>query len=85
MCGIKEVLYMPNDARKDYIKGGWRFVECKLCGKRFNAGRPQNYAGIRWAQGLKDSWWAHHTETLNPGVLEICKEDISETCAQVGK
>ena len=29
-----------------YTRGGWLFVECALCGRRYNAGRGGNGAGI---------------------------------------
>ena len=33
-----------------YTRGGWLFVECALCGRRYNAGRGGNGAGIRWCK-----------------------------------
>ena len=36
-----------------YTRGGWLFVECALCGRRYNAGRGGNGAGIRWCKALR--------------------------------
>lgn len=69
--------------RINYTKGGWRFVECALCGKRFNAGRPSNGPGIRWCNARRDDWWAQHTGQESPEVIHISRE--VELCPELKK
>lgn len=59
---------------KTYTKGGYRFVECALCGQRFNAGRGGNGAGIRWCNALMNDWWAKHTGQESPEVVQCADE-----------
>lgn len=63
---------------KTYTKGGYRFVECALCGKRFNSGSGGNGAGIRWCNALRNDWWAKHTGQESPEVIHVA-EDV-ELC-----
>lgn len=60
---------------KTYTKGGYRFVECALCGQRFNAGRGGNGAGIRWCNALMNDWWTKHTGQESPEVVQ-CADEI---------
>jgi len=59
---------------KTYTKGGWLFVECAICGKRFNAGRDGNGTGIRWYNALRNDWWAKHTGQESPEVGHVAEE-----------
>lgn len=68
---------MDERNRIDYERGGHRFVECSLCGKRFNAGRGGNTAGIRYTAALKNDWWARHTGQESPEVVHVCDRDVS--------
>ena len=49
--------------KKEYTAGGYRFVECAVCGERVNAGQPWNGTGERWSQGIIANWWARHSKT----------------------
>jgi hypothetical protein len=70
-----------DDAREEYTAGGYRFIRCKKCGAKFNAGRPGNGAGIRWCNGLKEEWWAKHTGAVQDQyAITLCKEDVPEMC-----
>ena len=62
---------MNEQHRKDYVRGGYRFVECALCGQRFNAGRGGNGAGLRWCRALMNDWWAKHTGQESPEVVHV--------------
>lgn len=77
---------MTDIAKKEYTAGGYRFIECALCGARFNAGRPGNSAGVRWSNGYKAEWWAKHTGIpQHEYALELCKEDIPQLCPHVNR
>lgn len=66
---------------KEYTAGGYRFIECSLCGARFNAGRGGNSAGMRWVAALKAEWWAKHTGIPQDRyALKLCEEDIPQLC-----
>ncbi len=71
--------------RKDYVAGGYQFIECSACGLRFNAGRPGNSAGFRWSNALKAEWWAKHTGVpQTEHCLKLCEEDIPGLCKSLG-
>lgn len=74
---------MNQEYRKDYKRGGWNFVECALCGQRFNAGRGGNGAGIRWCNALKNDWWAKHTGQESSEVVQ-CADSV-ELCPMLPK
>lgn len=59
-----------------YTRGGWLFVECTLCGRRYNAGRGGNGAGIRWCKALRNDWWAKHTGQESQEVVCV-SEDVA--------
>ena len=67
---------MQKKHRKDYQIAGYRFVECELCGKRYNAGRAVNGAGIRYCAALKNDWWARHTGEESKEVIHV-QEQVS--------
>ena len=69
--------------RKDYVKGGCQFVECALCGQRYNVGRGGNGAGLRWCRALKNDWWAKHTGQESPEVIEAAVD--VKLCPEIGK
>lgn len=69
---------MKQEHRKDYVRGGFMFVECALCGRRYNAGRGGNGAGVRWCNALKNDWWAKHTGQESPEVVH-CADSV-ELC-----
>lgn len=59
-----------------YTRGGWLFVKCALCGRRYNAGRGGNGAGIRWCKALRNDWWAKHTGQESQEVVCV-SEDVA--------
>ena len=67
---------MNTENRLDYQRGGYRFVECTLCGQRFNSCRGANGAGVRWCNALKNDWWARHTGQESPEVVHVSGEDV---------
>lgn len=55
-----------------YTKGGWRFVGCALCGKRYNAGRSIGHCtSSRYQRALMNDWWAKHTGQESPEVIHV--------------
>jgi len=61
--------------RKDYIKGRCEFVECTLCGQRFNAGRVGTEGmGPVWNHSLKNEWWAKHTGQESHEVFHVLND-----------
>ena len=75
---------MNNEHRKEYTAGGYRFIECTACGARFNAGRPLNGPGERWADAFKNEWWAKHTgQAQTEYALSLCAEDIPKLCPKL--
>lgn len=80
---------MDERHRRNYVKGGYQFVECALCGQRFNAGRGGNGPGLRWCWALRNDWWAKHTGQEGPEVVhvgcnvELCPE-LKKTEVQHG-
>lgn len=63
--------------RADYKRAGYRFVECTLCGKRYNAGRAGNTAGARYCQALKNDWWAKHIGQESKEVIHIPDNEVT--------
>ena len=59
-----------------YTRGGQLFVECALCGRRYNAGRGGNGAGIRCCNALRNDWWAKHTGQDSQEVVHVA-EDVA--------
>lgn len=59
-----------------YTRGGWLFAKCALCGRRYNAGRGGNGAGIRWCKALRNDWWAKHTGQESQEVVCV-SEDVA--------
>lgn len=59
-----------------YTRGGQLFVECALCGRRYNVGRGGNGAGIRWCNALQNDWWAKHTGQDSQEVIHVA-EDVA--------
>lgn len=57
-----------------YKRAGYLFVECALCGQRYNAGRGGNGAGSRWCDALRNDWWARHTGQESPEVVKVAGE-----------
>jgi len=75
---------MADNARKEYAAGGYRFIQCTKCGAKFNAGRAGNLAGINWANGLKEEWWAKHTGIPQTRyALQLCGKDIPLLCPNI--
>lgn len=72
---------MNTEHMKRYNRGGYIFVECKLCGQRFNAGRGGNVPGIRWCNALCNDWWARHTGQESPEVVKVAER--IEPCAEL--
>lgn len=68
--------------RKDYTSGGCYFIECSLCGERFNAGKgPTNSTGMRWREGFKAEWWAKHTGIPQDRyAIKLHVSEIPELC-----
>lgn len=62
---------MNEQHRINCSRAGYYFVECDICGLRFNAGRGGNGAGIRWCNALRNDWWAKHTGQESPEVLHV--------------
>ena len=57
---------------KKYTKNGWRFVECRLCGQRYNSGRSIGHcSSSRYQNALMNDWWARHTGQESPEVLHV--------------
>lgn len=76
--GESEVKKMGKENyRKDYQIAGYRFVECILCGKRYNAGRGGNGAGVRYCQALKNDWWARHIGEESEEKIHVQEKDIT--------
>ena len=67
---------MNTENRREYTAGGHRFVECKLCGARFNAGRGLNSTGRRYVYGRRLEWWAKHTGQQLEGWAEQLYNNI---------
>lgn len=42
------------------MTGGWYRVQCSCCLQKFNAGRPGNGAGFRWARQEALDWFKAH-------------------------
>ena len=77
---------MADSAKREYIAGGYRFIECSLCGARFNAGRAQNYADIRWMNALKAKWWAKHTGIpQHEYAVKLRDKDIPKLCPHINR
>jgi len=75
---------MINGGRKEYVAGGWQFIECTKCGARFNAGRPGNCAGGSYCSALKEEWWAKHVGiSQDRYALKLSKEDTPELCPSI--
>lgn len=68
--------------RNDYKKAGYRFVECALCGKRYNAGRGGNGAGIRYCEALKNDWWARHIGEESKEAIHVPEKEV-ELCEKL--
>lgn len=64
--------------RLDYKRAGYRFVECALCGKRYNAGRGGNGAGTRYCEALKNDWWAKHIGQESKEVIHVQDNQVTQ-------